>query len=52
MATLGAMGAEMTRLMADPGHIDSVLRQGAERARAIAGPVLAEVEDIVGFLRS
>jgi tryptophanyl-tRNA synthetase len=51
VATLGAMGAEMNRLMADPGHIDSVLRQGAERARAIAGPVLAEVENIVGFLR-
>ncbi len=51
VATLGAMGAEMSRLMADPGYIDSVLRQGALRARAIAAPTMAEVEDIVGFLR-
>jgi tryptophanyl-tRNA synthetase len=51
VATLGRMGAEMKRLMADPGHIDAVLGNGAERARAIADPILAEVEAIVGFLR-
>ena len=37
--------------MADPGHIDRVLRDGAERARAIADKVLDEVYDKVGFLR-
>jgi tryptophanyl-tRNA synthetase len=51
VATLGEMGGEMKRLLAEPGHVDSVLRQGAERARAIAGPIMAEVEDIVGYLR-
>ena len=41
----------MKRLCADPAAVDAVLRQGAERARAIAEPVLAEVYDAVGFLR-
>ena len=48
---LGRIGGEMRRLMADPGHIDAVLRRGAERAAAIALPVLREVQDITGLLR-
>jgi tryptophanyl-tRNA synthetase len=48
---LGRIGGEMRRLMADPGHIDAVLRRGAERAAAIAVPVLREVQDITGLLR-
>ncbi|MDJ0946216.1 MAG: tryptophan--tRNA ligase [Kiloniellales bacterium] len=51
VATLGPMGAEMKRLMGDPGQVDAVLAEGAARARAIAEPVLAEVQDIVGFLQ-
>jgi tryptophanyl-tRNA synthetase len=51
VATIGQMGNEMKRLLADPAEIDGVLRDGAERARAIAAPILREVEDIVGFLR-
>ena len=50
--SLGPIGAEMRRLTADPGHIDAVLRDGAERARALADPILAEVYDIVGLLRT
>jgi tryptophanyl-tRNA synthetase len=48
---LGPIGAEMKRLVADPGHIDAVLADGAERARVIAAPVMAAVKDIVGMLR-
>ena len=51
VATLGKIGGEMKRLMADPGEIDSVLAEGARRARAMCQPILAEVEEIVGFLR-
>jgi hypothetical protein len=29
-----------------------VLADGAERARAIAGPIMREVKDIVGLLRT
>ena len=49
---LGPIGAEMKRLTADPAGIDAVLREGAERAREIAAPILAEVQDTVGFLRA
>jgi tryptophanyl-tRNA synthetase len=48
---LGKIGDEMRRLMADPGHIDTVLHRGAERASAIAMPILREVQDITGLLR-
>jgi tryptophanyl-tRNA synthetase len=48
---LGRIGGEMRRLVADPGHIDSVLRRGAERASAVALPILREVQDITGLLR-
>ncbi|MEG3617030.1 tryptophan--tRNA ligase [Magnetovibrio sp. PR-2] len=42
---------EMRRLMDDPSYVDGVLRNGAERARAISEPILDEIKDIVGFLR-
>ncbi len=48
---LGRIGGEMRRLLADPGHIDTVLRHGAERAAAISMPILREVQDITGLLR-
>src|SRR5262249_46142934 len=51
VATLGRMGAEMKRLLADPAEIDAVLADGAARARALSAPIMAEVEEIVGFLR-
>src|SRR5580700_9331579 len=51
VATLGKIGGEMRRLLAEPGHIDRVLRHGSERAAAIAMPILREVQDITGLLR-
>ena len=48
---LGKVGGEMRRLMADPGHIDTVLRHGAERAAAISMPVLRAAQEITGLLR-
>jgi tryptophanyl-tRNA synthetase len=48
---VGDITDKMRRLLADPGHIDGVLRRGAERAAAIALPVLREVQDTVGLLR-
>jgi tryptophanyl-tRNA synthetase len=43
---------EMRRLMADTDHLDGILRHGAERARAVANPILAEIQDTVGFIRA
>ena len=51
VSVLGPIQDEMRRLAADPGHVDAVLRQGAGRARDLAAPILAEIEDIVGYLR-
>jgi len=51
VAKLGPIGAEMQRLMKDPGHVDGVLRNGAQRARAVAAPILDEVYRAVGFLK-
>jgi tryptophanyl-tRNA synthetase len=49
VARLAPVTARMRGLMADPGQIDGVLAEGAERARALAEPVLAETKKIVGF---
>ncbi|MDP6927094.1 MAG: tryptophan--tRNA ligase [Rhodospirillales bacterium] len=51
ISVLGPVGEEMARLVKDPGYLDSILRTGAERAKAIANPILDDVYDIVGFLR-
>jgi tryptophanyl-tRNA synthetase len=51
IAKLSPIVAEMRRLMADPAEIDRGLHRGALRARAISEPVMAQVHDIVGFLR-
>jgi tryptophanyl-tRNA synthetase len=51
VTSLGPIGAEMQRLVADPAHIDRILCDGADRARAIAQPTLNHVKDILGFVR-
>ena len=47
---LTPIAAEMRRLMGDPAEIDRILKVGAERARAIAAPVVSEVKKLVGFV--
>ena len=49
---LSPIAGEMRRLLADPSHIDAILGEGAKRADAIAAPILREVKDIIGFVRS
>ncbi len=49
---LGPISSEMSRLMADPAEIDRVLANGADRAEAIAQPILKRTYDIVGLVRS
>ena len=51
VASMAPVTAEMRRLMADPAEIDRVLKDGADRAAAIADPVVDEVKKIVGFWR-
>ena len=49
---LSPISSEMHRLMKDPAEIDRTLGHGAERARALAAPILARTYDIVGMLSS
>ena len=49
VAVMGPIGMEMRRLLADPTEIDRILTAGAQHARSIAAPTLAEVKKIVGF---
>ena len=46
-----AVKVGLARLKADPDYIDGILADGAARARAIAGPIMDEVRDVVGLLR-
>jgi len=52
VAKLSPITAEMSRLYADPAEIDRILADGSRRARAIAEPIMDEVKDMVGFVRS
>jgi len=51
VAKLAPIASEMKRLVADPGHVDAILVDGADRARAIATETMAATKDIVGFVR-
>ena len=47
---LAPVSDRMRRLMDDPAEIDRILGRGAQTARALAEPVLAETKRLVGFL--
>ncbi|MBV8091725.1 MAG: tryptophan--tRNA ligase [Acetobacteraceae bacterium] len=46
---LSPIAAETRRTLADPASLDVLLRDGAARARAIADPIVREVERLVGL---
>jgi tryptophanyl-tRNA synthetase len=48
---LSPIAEEARRLLDEPSTVDGVLRVGAQRAAAIADPIVAEAERLVGFLR-
>jgi len=50
VAHLGPIREEMARLLQDHAALDAALRIGADRAAAIADPIVNEAERIVGFL--
>ena len=50
VAHLDPIRTEMQRLLRDPSALDAALRLGADRADAIATPICARAEEIVGFL--
>lgn len=48
---LSPITGELRRLNADPSYIDSVLKDGGERAAMLAEDTMKHVRDIVGFLQ-
>ena len=46
---LAPITKEMRRLLDDPAEIDAALRKGAEKANAVAEPIIEEVRRVVGF---
>ena len=50
-ATFGEARARYQALQKDPGSVDAILRAGAERARAVAAPVIGRVRQAVGIER-
>ena len=49
---LAPISSGMARLMADPAEIDRILGAGADRAEAIARPIVDRCYEIVGMVRS
>ncbi|MFX1680562.1 tryptophan--tRNA ligase [Mitsuaria sp. CC2] len=50
-AEIGPMRAKYEALMANPEKIEEILMEGAAKARAIAGPLLAQAREAVGLRR-
>jgi tryptophanyl-tRNA synthetase len=50
IARIGPITAKMRSLLADPAEIDRILKDGGQKARAIAAPVMEEVKHKVGFI--
>jgi tryptophanyl-tRNA synthetase len=51
VAKLSPISTEMARLMEHQDEIDTILRKGAEQARAIAAPILSKTYEIIGMVR-
>ena len=49
---LAPIASETRRWLADPASVDRRLAEGAARAAAIADPIVAEAERLVGFLKT
>ncbi|MDO9641434.1 MAG: tryptophan--tRNA ligase [Pseudotabrizicola sp.] len=52
VSVMAPITTQMNRLMQDPAEIDRILGAGADRAEAIARPILDRVYDITGMIRS
>jgi tryptophanyl-tRNA synthetase len=50
VAKLSPIANETQRLLADTANLQSILREGATKANALAEPIIKEAEKIVGFL--
>ncbi|WP_112873994.1 tryptophan--tRNA ligase [Paracoccus endophyticus] len=51
VGVLSPITTRMNALMADPAEIDRILLAGAERADAVAAPIVADAREIMGMIR-
>ena len=51
VSVLAPITRRMNELMGDPAEIDRILLAGAEKADAIASPIVAEAREIMGMIR-
>ncbi|MCB9958851.1 MAG: tryptophan--tRNA ligase [Rhodospirillaceae bacterium] len=49
VTALSPIAAAVNRLMADPAQLDAVLAEGAEKAEALAAPILADTRRLMGL---
>jgi tryptophanyl-tRNA synthetase len=49
MEKFGPARARREELAKQPEYVDSILRRGAEQARAVGLPLLREVRDVMGI---
>jgi tryptophanyl-tRNA synthetase len=49
VAKLGAIRDRMTELLRDPAAIDAILKEGAEKARALGAPQLLKAQELMGL---
>ena len=50
IASLGPLQTKYTELVSDPGYLEGILGEGAERASAVAEETVKDVKDAMGFL--
>ena len=50
IAKLAPITEQMNTYMQDPAQIDAILKDGAERAHAIAQPIMGDIRRLTGFL--
>ena len=48
--TLNPISLEMRNLLKDTNQIDKILKNGAQKAREIAEPILKDIKNLVGFV--
>ncbi|GBQ41539.1 tryptophan--tRNA ligase [Komagataeibacter europaeus] len=51
VAAIAPIAEETGRLLKEPGFLCDTLRNGANRARTIAEPIVSEAETLIGFLK-
>jgi len=51
VAKMAPVADEMRRILADPGYIDGVLRNGGEKAGTLAEATMKDVRSIIGLLQ-